>query len=468
MDRRSFLGFGAFGLVGLDNAASLLSSGGPSSHQGISGGSRPFPHLTPSQHDLSARAAPAAPLGTNPEGIEFPRTKDQEIAFEQANRDMMDSYYRRRQSGSIILGSLALRIESGFKVVRADENFRSFHVEPLINQAADLLDRGIRDRAQNDDLTAKAITLALEFGEYYGLDSIHREEEGAGICDAPANSSAADLAGTRSAYTGQQSTGNIYKWIQDVLFSYDEQNNQYNASRKNAWLNGILPYSFKGQVFADYTQQPWNGVPDTVSHWSIDAAERTSSHGLNVQANSMFAQTQNFFGLANSSNARLPGLQFKAEWDKANSGFMRRRTIVSRTFEDLKFIAATTPDGALNYSKRVSALKSRFQQDFNNAYARLVKVAEGLRDVYDFDLAGNPLPVNTTDLSFFDDCLLWSRKVMDWLVRVGRIEQNYVLPISLRKLTGAGWHDRIEVEEMGVHCALDGLSCSEVGTSQRP
>ena len=57
-----------------------------------------------------------------------------------------------------------LQIESGFKFTQAelDEEFLPTHIEPLIDQAADLLDRCLRDRANWDDLSVKMFNLALE------------------------------------------------------------------------------------------------------------------------------------------------------------------------------------------------------------------------------------------------------------------------------------------------------------------
>ena len=61
-------------------------------------------------------------------------------------------------------------------IVDASKAFRFWHVEPLLDQAADLLDRGMRDRSTYDNLRSLYAKLLLDIMEFESTDAIHREE----------------------------------------------------------------------------------------------------------------------------------------------------------------------------------------------------------------------------------------------------------------------------------------------------
>ena len=63
----------------------------------------------------------------------------------------------------------------------------------------------------------------------------------------------------------------------------------------------------------------------------------------------------------------------------------------------------------------------------------MIKAAAGLVKVYGYT---TPLPGDPTDLEYFDDCVLWTRQAIDWLVRFSRREQFMILPVSVRNVVG--------------------------------
>jgi hypothetical protein len=126
-------------------------------------------------------------------------------------------------------------------------------------------------------------------------------------------------------------------------------------------------------------------------------------------------------------------MQTRLAWDYANRWFARWRTQVARTTNDIKAQAAAATDGILNYMKRLDALRTRFQQDFRNALARLARAQRGLERIYGYE---TPLPANTLDINYFDNCLFWTREAIDWMVRFVRREQSLAIPVSVRKLIG--------------------------------
>jgi hypothetical protein len=142
------------------------------------------------------------------------------------------------------------------------------------------------------------------------------------------------------------------------------------------------------------------------------------------------------------SRTLLKGLGAKTAWENKNRGFARRRTKVARQCQDIKAKAVTDPEGLLNFGKRLDALKQSFQQDFRDALARLRVVRQGLGDIYGYE---EPFPENEQSIDYFDDCLLWTRKAIQWLIRFARQEQSFVLPISIRDTVGdSNWQQGLK------------------------
>ena len=95
-------------------------------------------------------------------------------------------------------------------------------------------------------------------------------------------------------------------------------------------------------------------------------------------------------------------------------------------------------------------LKKLFERDFREAIACLIPAYVGLVNIYGYDENPLPnpyaeqLPFNYKDqilpsvgsTQFFDDCLIWIRDAIRWMVQFQQTEQNYVLPLSIKALVG--------------------------------
>jgi hypothetical protein len=371
-------------------------------------------------------AAPLAPVTRN--GPPFARTASEER--EWAN---VKAALQAPQIGlDVALPQAAQQIERGFSFSTAvqDESLSPLHIEPLIDQAADLFDRAIRDRATWDDLATKAFNLALELNEYIETDVIHQEEEAGGVYDVPAIQSQQQYGAESLNEAYQKYNKHLAENVLNSEFSNAKWNEIYNAARRAAWLTGLVPYTWKDQTFTGYVQHTYGAVTDTVAHLAMSAAESQASQNLTTQYYNWLLQKEVFDTLAEVSSRLAAGLKARADWDQKNAGFMRRRTLVARKYQDIKAKAAAAADGFLNYTKRLPSLRDRFQQDFRDAVARMRTIAEGLRLVYDYN---DPIPTNENDISYFDDALLWIRRAIQFLIRFGRQDQSFVVPVSLKR-----------------------------------
>src|SRR5687768_17503438 len=78
-------------------------------------------------------------------------------------------------------------IEAGFAFTDhpEDAHFRWQHVEQLLQQSGDLLDRALQARTEYRDLAARALGVALQITEFDQLDAIHRREQEANYYQLP-------------------------------------------------------------------------------------------------------------------------------------------------------------------------------------------------------------------------------------------------------------------------------------------
>lgn len=434
-ERRNFVRLSALGAA----AALLITSEGKA-------------QTTPQQGVGLTPAAPT-PLPALPEKIDpakipglsamikaksetFARSGGDKQAWEKI-KSAIDSNMRVTADGSAAgsLSPFSRAIESGFvfKAEPLDANFSPLHVEPLIDQAADLLDRGLRDRATWDEQAIKMLELSLELGEYKDLDAIHAEEEQAGLYDVPSRLSAAEKSAEALNASYQQYNEDLIDRIIQDLYSTDEINKSYNASRKAAWLTGLVPARYDGQTLVEWKKYNYGGVEKEMATWAIDAAEALSAHQLFTESRSWRLQKEIFDTLTEVSKRKLPGLNSKAEWDDLNANFMRRRTLIARKYQDIKSRAAVDPDGILNYQKRLAPLRKRFHEDFRHALARLKVISQGMRDLYKYNV---PLPTDEGSVDYFDRCLIWTRSAIQWLIRFSRVDQSVVVPVSMRDILG--------------------------------
>lgn len=325
-------------------------------------------------------------------------------------------------------------IASGFSFKQQPEDidFSSFHVESLLDQAADLFDRAIRDRASWDDLIGKYVELLLELHEFRELDAIHQEEEASGIYEVEAKEASSSLWSGQADYYTQGHLRWLAEAIRDSEFSSSTINSIYNQYRYQAFTYGLVPYYFKNQDFDRWASYSVGGVSKQIYKISLEAAEVIVRRELELARGLHAITTRTFEGNESVTKRRLDGLDARADWESSNSNFRRRRTATARKLEEIKARLAVEPEGPLNYGKRLQALQRRFQQDFRDGLARLQAAAKGLHDLYRYTEALPP----ATSSTYFDDCLLWNRQAIQWLVRFAQREQNVVLPVSLRDLLG--------------------------------
>lgn len=320
-----------------------------------------------------------------------------------------------------------------YKSQPLDEAFNPFHVETLLDQASNILDRAIRDRSQYEAIAAEYFSLMTELGEYLALDEIHKEEDAAGIYDVDWTTAVSELNAEYEIRDLNFLCKSGSDWTYTAQFSQQAMDGYSAASQCAAFISGAVPYSYKDQEFAGYVKHTWNGATRYAYEHLKISAFTTSWHYLKTQEWTVYCAKETYEGQWKSSLQRLKGLENKAAWEGSKRDFQRRRTLVARHVQDARLKAAVSPDGVLNSSRRLPAIKRRFEQDFNNALGRLKAASQGMEILFGYK---TPLPNDTQSIDFFDDCLQWTRSSTDWLIRFARLEQSYVHVVSLRDILG--------------------------------
>lgn len=400
--------------------------------------------------DISIGENPVTPPdGGRPPGPGTPTRSRQEVraVLSMAREQSQLAHFTALKSKYIssfsnLIAPLSAGTDLRFKQITAglvfgpqplDRVFNPFQVETLLDQASNILDRAIRDRTQYEVIAAEYFTLMTELGEFLALDEIHKEEEAAGIYDVEWTSATSELKAEYEIrdlnYFCEFESG----WTHTALYSPEAMREYSGAAQCSATMSGLVPYSFQDQAFAGYQSHSWNSVSKPLYLHMRDSAFTTSWHYVQTQEWAVKCARRTYEGQWNSSIARLAGLENKANWENKRRSFQRRRTVVARNVQDVRLQAAVSDDGVLNSSRRLPAIKRRFEQDFNNALGRLRAASQGLDTLFGYT---DPLPSDVKNLDFFDECLSWARRSTDWLIRFARLEQSYVHVVSLRDALG--------------------------------
>lgn len=320
-----------------------------------------------------------------------------------------------------------------FEPDQGDEDFLKFHIENLLDQAADLFDRATQEREKHDAAAAKQLQLSLELGEYFDLDEIHKEEELAGYYTHESDWAANEHKTEFESYFQNQRQYESGLVLFKTFFNMDELNEVFVAEVRMAWLTGAISYLMEEQRFKEFIYYTFNDEKRTIPDHGLAGGKVRSNWQLNFQMQSWLYENEVHKRSQAVSNQKIDGLISQASWKLMESEFKKRRTKAARQYQDLKSRAATDPEGILNYIKYIEQIRRRFHRDFRDAIARIKVAQQGLSEIFGYD---EPLPDNEEEISYFDDCNYWNRVAVQWFVRFSERDQSCIIPISLRNLVG--------------------------------
>jgi hypothetical protein len=327
----------------------------------------------------------------------------------------------RTADGTTFASKHLRRIESQLSSTTARDaqalntTFLNTHADILLNQATDLLERALSDRAKWDDMSIKNLMQMIDLSQFVELDNIHQQE-----------------------ITHQFNAVNNGCYEQNFNLAqsqYDTEllNNTalnaavqfYNDFFSNKWSEDVM-----GKIIANYSEAVTLEHTSNAATIASDYTNVFSNTIANQHASNMIEQNSLNDSLQESTR-RLSELKSTLDWETVNKDFQFQRSNVYRKYQYMRIASNSDADGILNYNKRLAPILQRFQEDFNNALARLQVAWKGLDDIFGYTTV---FPNLDDKLNLFDNCVAWSRAAINFYNRFSRLDQSYVLPVSLRNI----------------------------------
>ena len=333
-------------------------------------------------------------------------------------------------------------IESLFKFapLESDGDFHYQHVEPLLDEAADLLARCAEARSQRESLLMEKWKLQVELDRFFRLDQIRERERAAGADTLPYERAVLGGAAESSLETNYKNAEGQWKGLADDLLA-SGFNRRMAARELSAWVSA---YPLKDtELRGDDAIYTFDGVRKAKPDHLFEAARMEADEAAWEQIAGLMARR--FAAIAASEAARLrkESLDLQAQWSLADIGFRGERAEAERDAFWEKVYQAQTPGGLMNYSERIAPAERQFSASFRDALARLAAARRGLKELFDY---APPFPLEGTP-GYFDEVAAWVRQAQARMAQSARMDQNYVLAVSIKGLAKSQWEAGRSVAE---------------------
>lgn len=313
------------------------------------------------------------------------------------------------------------------------------HIEPLLQEAAELLNRGLADREKWRELGKVQFRLRQELDEFAELDAIHEKEIHAGIYEV---SYQAALAEYEESVEKEKATRVAISYAKKILDEYFSGPAKMDyVERSGRYANAAVGPMGKGAPAPDniaviqYADIGVHGEFKSREKWAEEAACFFSDIQISIEDSTRLSALSSLQAQAEALREKIKVQGEKKDWEMTNATFKFKRMTVARAMAHRKLAATTEPGNALNFVEQMEPMNNRFFSDFNYAYGRLLAIAPYIKALYGFNA-----PVPETSLFFHDQATTWARSAINHVKQLAGLEQNCVFPISIRQLIGeAGW-----------------------------
>ena len=331
------------------------------------------------------------------------------------------------------LGSIP-GIESAFKFssLDSDRDFNYLRAEPLLDQAAFLLDRCNTARSQRDRLQIEKWKLQLELDQFFRLDQVQEREREASLDTLPYERAVIESGAERSLGENHRNAEAQLKGFMDDLLSTG-LNKRMAARELEAWISAYPNKDI--ELSGDDAFYVFDGERRNRPDHLYEAAHVQADEDGWEQIYSLMFKRFTAQAASESGRLRKESLDLLAKWSLANIGFRRERAQAERDAVWEKVYQVQSPGGVLNYNERIDAEERRFASNFREALARLAAARRGLSELYDY---APPFPQEGT-ADFFDEVLRWVASAQTRLGQLSQLDQHYVLALSVKELAKGEW-----------------------------
>jgi len=321
----------------------------------------------------------------------------------------------------------------------SEDQYRYWHVDDLLEQMASLIDRAISERDELREKISKAFYVESEVMQYRETDYIYLQEVRNGLYVVPYTQAKQEAEAERLYHVSMTEAEKLQQQIHLNHYSSTNRTNQLNAERKAAFVS-----HFSNSASEDkppYKQVTYGNDKQFVYAHLVNAADTRTRWQLDTAVTSVLSEMYVKVGNRDASGAKLIAAQSRSDWEGKNALYKKERADVARKYGELKVAAFTMPDGVLNYNAQMAGLKDRLARDTNDALSRMFAVVNGLKKIYGYEQRLSPqiqkaIKSRIANDFALDHTLIWVRNTIAWLNRFKQLDQNYILPISLRTIIG--------------------------------
>jgi hypothetical protein len=323
--------------------------------------------------------------------------------------------------------------------------FRYWHVDNLLESAAVLVDRFLATQAEWREKLARSFLVETEIMQYLENEKIYASEIASGLYTTPYVEAFQVAEGEKTGLKFTDKATEFANTLYTTWYGAAERNQQGFNSQIAGHVSGFPTYkSQQAEPKLDFEFKYPNQMikKDTKPGWLKETAFSQIRFQMSVGEVSTGLDLMRQRSTAESARVRITGLSRRADWERDNQGYRRQRTDVVRKAAEAKVGAFTMPDGALNYREQMRPLADRMTRDAIDSLARLDAAEEGLRLIYG---RTSPLPASVRTAidtgavthAAMDDASRWTRDALSWLLQFKQLEQNFVMPLSVRSLCGS-------------------------------
>lgn len=305
-------------------------------------------------------------------------------------------------------------------------------VEILLDQAAELFDRGSRTRERIATLRVSAFQNTIELLEFLALDPIHEKEIQAGRYSAPVEEKRAQA---NSSASQVQSMSDELKVVNEFTTWFDpaKQDTLIQNSKK-VTVGSTTPGGTGGGAL-DALEPDWNKSVRTQAllAWcsiihETDVKQRVASFA---------AQQASLTSAVTAAQHKAKGDERMAKYMEDTLDYQLQRVDVARQLFQYKLTQSQRAGGALAYRDQIDPLITSARNDTTHALARLERAIEGMRQLFNYNaVALGPDPD-------FDDYMQRARNAVTWYRSFARRDEILTVPISLKRMSGDKWRDNL-------------------------
>lgn len=323
-------------------------------------------------------------------------------------------------------------IDDALPLVGQPGDFNPLHVDHLLNQAEELMERCIEDRRVWRDTYLRAYMIQFELEQFERLDEIQQAEDKAGMAEVDSKTAAGVYAAERETFDGLARSTTLAEAVERLY-----------GSRRNAIITDFRTTASK------------EGSDPEV------AATRANATMLAAELDVLSMR-----GRLRAKREDLDVAATLAESEALKAAFKKIRTEAIREMYRTRRTELSREGGPSNFQEQLNALKDSFNDHLHEALARYEAAIVGVKLVFNLPVQSEIPKVkqalessnNTDDLRVIDSVAKGIRRLRYSIQRFTQRDETAVVQTNLRELLAADW-DRLKAgEEVAVKFSAAFLS----------